>query len=144
MTRVDDERDFYHQIFRTGATEGLPIYYFDAGMDTGTTPQRQIIVSPTPDRSITLNVHYYANWTTEELSTTELSDDLAKHQLPIQYHNTVWKGGLYYFLRSFDDPAMSLAFQDYTQALAQIDRLQNVNLDSPASFKMGKQVLKKY
>ena len=140
LTKVADEKDFYKRVFTTSGSQNIPAYYFDAGLNQSTL-RRQIIMSPTPDRSITVNYTYYKLPTTEMLTTSDLSAQVA--DIPAVVHNAVWKGGLYYFLKVFDDPAQGVAKQDFAEALAQIDILEEVNLDDDTAFQLNPMSVKR-
>ena len=142
LRKVSDEKEFYQLIFRTSTARQLPQYYFDSGWDA-TTFKRQVIIFPNSDRTITLNYHYYKKYATEQLTTSVLTSEI--EDIPDQFHNAVWKGGLYYFLKSFDDPAQGVAKQDFGESLAQIQIMEESDQDDDNSgFRMGPMSIKRY
>lgn len=134
LEKIDSEDDFYKHVFSTAGANSLPKYYFDAGVVSESDMTRRIIMHPTPDRSITINYSYYKTFATAELTTAELASAIPG--IPAEFHNAVWKGGLYYFLKAFDDPAQQVAKGDFAEALAQIEVMEFKNTDKPAQFKL--------
>ena len=141
LCKVDNEEDFRNYVYSSSATQADPTHYFDAGIDGSS--NRQIIVSPTPKQSLTVNYTYYKTATTSELSTSDLASAIP--EIPSHLHNAVWKGGLYYFAKYIDNQALlALSKGDYGEALAQIRINEDRNLDHKAAFKFSHLKVRRY
>lgn len=124
---VESEREFYLNVYNASAAAGRPLYYTKLGPDGS--GNKQIQIFPTPNASYTVTYPYYKDPTGTDLTTLDFNTEIP--DVPKWMHDCVWKGALYYFLKSFDDPAQEIAKQDYDQSLAELDA-SNIERDSKA------------
>lgn len=123
--KVQSEREFYEQVYSSQVANNKPRYYFYAGRDSSGT--LQITLFPTPDQAYTINYAYMKDPTGTDIDTTMLNSQVPDIFSP--YHDTVWKGALYYFLKNFDDPLQQIAESDFNKALEDMDEGENEDGD---------------
>lgn len=129
LKKIDSDKEWFGQIYSSTEPRSNPIYYREIGNDAS--GYRQIELFPIPDGAYTINYEYYkipADMTVADLST-EIPD------IPSHLQDAVWKGGLYYFYKMFDDPAQAIALQDFQKALQGVDEADEADQDSNLRFR---------
>lgn len=136
LKEIYSEEEFYKRIFSTAASNNIPEYFFNAGVDSN--GARQIIVYPTPDRSITVNYSYYKTWTTDILTGTSAQLSAQIPEIPIHLHNVVFHGTKWYFLQAYDDPQQEIGKREFELALIDLDMAENQSASDNLAFRWGK------
>jgi len=111
MRKVDSDREWIQRVWSPTAALGLPYSYREIGPDTN--GYKQIEIFPVPSKNLSLQYEYYRTKTADRTSA-HLSNELP--DLPDHVQDAVEKGGLYYFLKGFDDPLGQIAKADYNEA----------------------------
>lgn len=132
LKKVDSDREWFATVYSPSAAQGKPSHYREVRKSDGT---KQIEVFPTPDASCTLENEYYKNPCATDLTTSDLAT--AVPDIPDYAKDALWKGGLYYFLKGFDDNAAQIAKLDYEQCLMALDVLDESDQDSDMQFRFG-------
>lgn len=134
LSKVDSEREFYLNIFGTTVAPNKPLYFFDAGVNTST-GARQVYIWPIADKSYTIFLTYMVDPSLTDLSISDLNS--AVPYTPSYVQDVVWKGGLYHFLKNFDDVnGQATAKQDYEEAKQAMEIADERDLDSDIQFRM--------
>lgn len=128
LTKVSSDKEWFAKFYDSQASEDRPRIYRER-ITSGT---KQIEVFPTPDASYSVNYEYY-KFPTSDLSTSDLSTALP--DIPDYNHDVIWKGGLYYYLKAFDDPGQVMAKQDYLEATNASDISDERDLDEDVRFR---------
>lgn len=131
IDRVPSQQEFYNKVYGSTVSNNKPRFYFQLGPDTNY--YKQIQLFPVPDAAYTINYSYYRIIGATQLTTTNLNSEIP--YIPKQYHDAVWKIGLYEFLKGFDDPYQARAKADAQEALAQIEQMQDLDMDDGGSFR---------
>ncbi len=133
LSKVESEREFYLNVWGTAVSQNKPRYFFDAGVNQATNC-RQVFLFPTPDAIYTpVNLTYMMDPTLVDLTVANLAVTIPV--FPSYVQDALWKGAYYYFLKSFDDPAGTMAKADYDQAKEAIEEADDRDLDSDLSFR---------
>lgn len=112
LTKIDSDSEWLTKVWSPTQTTGLPLYWREIGRDSS--GYQQIEIFPIPNTSITLKYEYYKK-KSADLIITDLNSEIP--DIPDEYQDTLYKGGYYYFLKSFDDAAQAVAKSDYEGAL---------------------------
>lgn len=126
LSKVDSDREWLTKVWDPNAAVGLPEYFRET-YPNASTGYKQIEVFPIPNGSITLNYEYYKT-KGSDLTTSDLASEIP--YIPDHVVDAVWKGGLYYFLKGFDDPAHQQALLDYEKAKLAMDESDEADKDS--------------
>lgn len=136
LKRVESEREFYLTLFIKSQSPNRPFFYVENGFDTS--GNRQIQVYPIPDPvtgPFTLNYSYYKDPTQTELTTADLNTEFP--DFPSYMQDAVWKGGLYHFLKQFDDQLGAVAKADYDKATMDLEVAENSDQDMELVMRWG-------
>lgn len=126
LTKIDSDSEWITKIWDPAGAVGKPRYYREIGLNTSTF-YKQIEIYPIPDGSYTLNCEYYKN-KPADLTTADLSSEITS--IPDSVQDTVEKGGLYYFLKGFDDSLQMVAKKDYEDAKIEMEIADERDIDS--------------
>jgi hypothetical protein len=133
LKKIDSEREFYKQVFSSQTVENKPSLYYDAGLNAAT-KKRQIYVWPIANTAYTINYAYMSDPTTSDLTTTDLGTDM--YPFPSYVQDVLWKGGLYHFLKNFDDVnGQKIAKMDYEEAKMAVENADQRDLDSDVALR---------
>ena len=132
LKKIDSDREWFATVYEPSAAQGKPSHYREIRKSDGT---KQVELFPVPDASYTLEYEYYKNPCTTDLTVADLSTAIP--DIPDYAQDALWKGGLYYFLKGFDDSAAQIAKMDYEQSLMALDVLDEADLDSDLQFRFG-------
>lgn len=128
LCKIDSDQEWLTKIWNPNTAIGLPIWYRET-YPNASTAYKQIEIFPIANTSITLNYEYYKTKGTDlTSSTTDLATEIPN--IPDYCHDAVWKGGLYRFLKGFDDPAQIKAQEDYERAKLAMDVADEKDLDT--------------
>lgn len=143
LKRIDSAEDFYGTFFtdNTAPTSkrSAPTHYWEGELSS---LAKRIRLDPIPDAAYTVVYHYWKQPTTDILTTTELS--AAIPEIPVQYHNVIWKGGLYYVLKAYDDPGTDSALRDYKMDIQLITAVEDRATNARQGFLLGPMSIKRY
>ena len=89
---------------------------------------------PIPDTTYTIYWEYYKNVATD-MTTSDLATEIP--DIPTQNQDALWKGGLYYFYKMFDDTAQEIAYKDYKEALQALTNSDQNDADALLGFRWG-------
>lgn len=123
--KVQSEREFYEQVYSSQIANNRPRWYFYAGRDSSGI--LSITLFPTPDQAYVMNYAYMKDPTTTDIDNTMFASQIP--DIISIYHDTVYKGTLYHFLKNFDDPLQEVALKDYIHALEDMDEDENEDAD---------------
>jgi len=128
--KIDSDREWFERIFDNDHPEDLPDFYREIGQTAA--GLKQIEFFPTPSKSITMEYEYYKNDATD-FTTSDLEDEVS--EVPEYLHDVLWKGGLYYFLKAFDDAGQVIAKADYAESLELMDQSDDSDQDTDLSWR---------
>jgi len=133
LNKIDSEREFYQQTFGSNTANDKPRFFVDLGLDGS--GNRQILLFPTPDAAYVINYVYYKDPSKTELTVADLNTEIP--DVPSYLQDVLWKGARYYFLMGFDDAAQSIAKADFEQAKLDVEKADNMDLDSEMALRFG-------
>lgn len=133
LSKVESEREFYLNVFGTTVAPNKPLFFFDAGVNQ-TTRKRQVYIWPIANIVYTVELTYQVDPTVTDLTTADLNSVVP--YFPSYVQDALWKGGLYHFLKSFDDAAQGAAKADYEEAKLAMDIADERDQDSDLQFRM--------
>lgn len=126
LNKVESEQEFWHQVYSNNTPQMRPYCYVHWGFDGSGV--KQIRLFPIPDAVYTINWSFYVDPTTVHLNTLALSTEVPF--LPSYMQEALWKGALYYYLKSYDDQGQLIALQDYEKAKNMQDIAEDSAQDS--------------
>lgn len=129
LVKVDSDAEWFKKIWSPAAAVGKPMYYRELGPDAS--GYKRIEVFPIPDGSYSLSNEYY-KVKGADLTTSDLQVEIPN--IPDHVQDAVEKGGLYYFLKGFDDPLQAVAKVDYNEAKEAMN--QSDEADQDANLRM--------
>lgn len=133
LQKVDSDREWIQTIWDPYGVVNKPRYYREVGPNSSTF-YKQIEVFPIPDASYTLNYEYYKA-KGADLTTADLASEITI--IPDYTHDVLEKGGLYYFIKGFDDAAGKVAKMDYDEALGAFEVADERDKDSDVSLRFN-------
>lgn len=133
LVKIDSDAEWIDKIWNINQTTFRPTYYREVGINASTS-YKQIEVFPIPDGSYTLNCEYYKN-KPADLTTSDLAIEIPT--IPDSVQDTVEKGGLYYFLKGFDDALGMVAEKDYEKAKMSMEIADERDLDSDVRLRFA-------
>lgn len=125
LSKVDSDSEWLRKIWNPNASVGKPLYYREIGPDAN--GYKQIEVFPIPDGSILLQNEYYRT-KGSDLTTSDLASEIP--YIPDHVQDVVEKGGLYYFLKGFDDSLQAVAKTDYMEAKQAMNESDEADFDA--------------
>lgn len=131
--KVESDREWFENIFDPDAAQDDPDFYREIGPDSS--GNKQIEFYPTPKQALTVSYEYYKSPATE-LTTSDLTSQIPN--LPDELHDAAWKGGLYHFLKGFDDAGQAIAQSDYERAKLELDSADEQDQDLDLQLRFGK------
>lgn len=135
MKKVESEREFWGQYYYKSAAQNRPFVYCPWGFDTNHV--KQIRMFPIPDQAYTINYTYLIDPTVVEINASLLSNEVPF--FPSYLQEAVWKGGVYYYLKSYDDAGQQAAMLDYEKAKTRQDISEDADMDSELQFRFDTQ-----
>ena len=136
LKKIDSDAEWIDQIWNVAQAVDRPRFYRELGPNSST-GYKQIEVFPIPNGSYTLNYEYYRT-KGSDLTTANLESEIP--DLPDYLHDILEKGAVYYFLKSFDDPAArpdGSAERDYLRAQLQLENADERDIDSDNQMRWG-------
>jgi len=133
LDKIDSDREWMSQVWSPIQAVNLPRQYREIGPNSST-GYKQIEVFPIPNGSITLNYEYY-KVKGSDLTTSDLSAEIPN--IPDSVQDAVEKGGLYYFLKGFDDAAQVVAKSDYEESKLVMEVADERDIDSDVRLRFG-------
>jgi hypothetical protein len=131
LKRIESEREFWGQVYFKTAAQNRPFIYVHWGYDNS--GNKQIRLFPIPDQIYTLNNSYQIDATTIDFKTLTLTSTVPF--FPGYMQQVLWKGGLAYFLKAYDDPMAAQRMQEYEMAKIEQDIAQDKFLDSDLQWR---------
>lgn len=126
LRKVDSDKEWIDSVWDPNGALQKPSVYREIGPNSSTA-YKQIEVYPISDASYTVNIEYYKTKGTD-LTTSELAAVIP--DVPDYCLDVVEKGGLYYFLKGFDDSMQGVAKQDYMEAKLALEMADEQDRDS--------------
>lgn len=126
LQKIDSDAEWVDHIWNVSQEVNRPRFFREIGPNSST-GYKQIEVFPIPDGSYTLNIEYYKT-KGSDLTTSDLSTEIPN--IPDHFQDAAEKGGLYYFLKGFDDQGQSIAKVDYEEAKQTLEIGDERDLDS--------------
>lgn len=111
IEKVESDREWLRGIWNPLVAPLRPMWMRELGPDGS--GNKQIEVFPQASTSITANIEYY-RLKSADLTVASINSNIP--DIPDQYQDCVEKGGLYYFLKGFDDQLGQIAEADYSKA----------------------------
>ena len=130
LEKTDSDKEWFDNVFDPVSSPNRPTHYREIN-NTGSLIKR-IEIFPIPDVAYTVDYEYY-KFPTADLAVADLANPIP--DIPDVNQDVVWKGGLYYFLKGFDDPAQGQAKVDFGEALIAADITDERDLDSNEQFR---------
>lgn len=127
LEKIESEQEFWRKFYYQSTSQQRPYVYCPWGFDNSTPRNKQIRLFPIPDQVYTIQYSYYVDPTTIDFTTQTLSSEIPF--LPGYLQFALWRGAYYYYLRSYDDPAQTLALSEYTKAQIQQDAAEESDQD---------------
>jgi len=131
--KVVSDREWYDSVWDSVSSQEDPKHYREIGLTSG--GLKQIEFFRVPKQALTVTYEYYKDITKTELSSSDLSTEFP--DFPSYIQDIIWKGGLYYFLKGFDDPLQEKAQEDFERAKLMYDMLDENDLDSDLQIRFG-------
>jgi hypothetical protein len=136
LMRIESEREFYQNLFIRSQGPNRPYYYVEKGFDTSGNRQIEVYPIPLVGTTFTTNYSYYKDPTRTDLTTADLATTFP--DFPSYMLDAVWKGGLFHFLKNFDDQmGQELAEKDYEKASLAIDEVNEADQDMELQMRWG-------
>ncbi len=132
LVKIDSDREWIRGIWNPAGSLGKPMFYREIGPNSSTA-YKQIEIYPPSDASYTVNIEYYKTKGTD-LTTSDLASVIP--DIPDYCLDVVEKGGLYYFLKGFDDSMQGVAKGDYAEAKLALEVADEQNLDSDIRIRL--------
>lgn len=132
LVKIDSDREYIRGIWNPANSTQRPMYYRELGPNSSTA-YKQIEMFPIADASYTLNIEYYKTQGAD-LTTSDLNSVIPN--LPDYVLDVVEKGGLYYFLKGFDDSMQAVAKQDYNEAKMALEMADERDADSDIALRL--------
>ena len=133
LTKIDSDAEWMEKIWNPAGAVGNPLYYRELGPNASTF-YKQIELFPIPGSSITLNCEYYKNKPTD-FTISDINSEITS--MPDSVQDTVEKGGLYYFLKGFDDSLQVVAKKDYEEAKLTAEIADERDIDSDVRLRFN-------
>lgn len=130
LTKIQSDHEWLDQIWSPIQGTMAPAFFREIGPDTS--GNKQIEIFPIPSFDFDLNYEYYKRHPTD-LTVADLNSEIPL--LPDLYQDTVEKGGLYIFLKGFDDSMAAVAKADYQEAKLALEAGDEQDLDADISFR---------
>jgi hypothetical protein len=131
LAKIQSEREFFEKWYSANSSNNKPLWYLPLGYDGS--GNKQIRLWPTPDAVYSINYAYYKDPTGTDLTVSDLNTSFP--DFPNYLQDAMWKGGLYYFLKGFDDPGQGVALSDYEKAKVGDNIAENDASDEGLQFK---------
>ena len=131
LYKCESEKEFWGQYYIANAAQNRPFVYCKWGLDAN--KDLQIRLFPIPNDVYSLIIPYYIDPTAVLLTVADLSSELLILQPYLQ--KALWKGALYYYLDSFDDPKAESAYLKYKESQLNQDVAEDASLDSDLQFR---------
>lgn len=128
--KIDSDREWFQGIYSPSNPNDIPKFYREIGPSSAL---KRIELFPTPNQTISMDYEYYKDPCATDLSTSDLLTEIP--DFPGYLHDGLWKGGMYYFLKGFDDPAQVQAKKDYDQAIEALEETDEQDQDSDLAFR---------
>lgn len=132
LKKVCSDYEWFSSVYNLSSSANKPYWYREIGPTTSQV--KRIEIFPIPDIAYSINYEYFKTVATD-MTTTDLNTEIP--DIPTQNQDALQKGGLYYFLKSFDDPAQTQAEKDYQISLLQVDKSDQEDSDTALSFRFG-------
>lgn len=133
LIKIDSDAEWMDKIWDPNGALGKPLYYRELGPATSTY-YKQIEVYPIPNATYSISNEYYKN-KPADLTTSDLSTEVSS--IPDSVQDAVEKGGLYYFLKGFDDSLQMVAKKDYEEAKIAMEIADERDIDSDIRFRFN-------
>ncbi len=132
LKKIMSDKEWYEQVYNLNTPDDDPRYYREIGPDAS--GYIQIELFPVPSTNRTATYDYYKDHSKNELTTSDLSTEI-----PYFGKNTdvLWKGGLYYFLKCFDDGSQAMAKMDYEESKLAFEKKDDADEDADIRFRWG-------
>lgn len=111
LTKIESDIEWKTQVWNPLVPPLRPYHFREIGPDAN--GNKQIEVFPQSAFNITVDIEYY-RVRSADLTVNNLNTEMPDY--PDWYQDVLEKGGLYYFLKQFDDPRTKEAFGDYQMA----------------------------
>jgi len=130
LSKITSDHEWLDQIWNPATAINRPLYFREIGLDGS--GNKRIEIFPVPDVAITLKYEFYKRHGVD-LSVSVISSEIPL--IPDLYHDAVEKGGLYLFLKGFDDQAAQTALGDYEKAKLDMTISDENDLDDDITFR---------
>jgi len=133
LSKITSDHEWLDQVWEPASPVNLPNYFREIGPDAS--GNRQIEIFPVPSKDLTISYEFYKRHTADMTVANLSGDDQEIPLIPDLYHDAVEKGGLYLFLKGFDDQAAQIALQDYEKAKLDLTISDENDLDDDITFR---------
>lgn len=131
MMKIDSDKEWIRGVWNPAQSTQRPMYYREIGPDTN--GYKQIEIFPISDASYTMKIEYYKVKGTD-LTVSDLSTAIP--DVPDYCLDVIEKGGLYYFIKGFDDPGGPAAKMDYYEAKQALEMADERDADSDLTLRL--------
>lgn len=131
LTKIDSDREWVRGIWNPIMSTNFPRLYREIGYTTG--KLKQVELFPVSNAVYTVNYEFYKTQGAD-LTTADLNTEIPN--FPDWVQDAIEKGGLYYFLKGFDDAGLPAAKLDYEQAKMALEISGEQNKDSDLRMRL--------
>ena len=132
LKRCLSDQEWFDAIYNYASSNNRPYWFRHIGLDAN--GLKQIELFPIESVSRTINYEYYKTVSTD-MTVADINTEIP--DVPTQNQDALWKGGLYYFLKQFDDPAQTVALSDYEKSLLGVNKSDQDGQDTTLAFTWG-------
>lgn len=132
LRKIDSDKEWIRGIWSVSGALNKPQFYREIGANSST-GYKQIEIYPIPDTTYTLNIEYYKTQG-DDLTVSNIASVIPN--IPDYCLDVVEKGGLYYFLKGYDDPAQLVAKGDYKEAVQALEMADERDADSDVRLRL--------
>ena len=132
IKKMDSDREWISQIWNPVMGTQRPMWFRELGPDVD--GKKQFEIFPIPDQEYLLTLEYY-RVKGDEYTTTDLPNEITN--IPDYVQDVLEKGGLYKFLKQFDDNGAVAAKLDYDKAILDFNNADEADMDGELRIRLG-------
>lgn len=132
LTKIDSDKEWFEKVWNPVTPVADPKFYREIAPNSSTF-YKQIEVFPIPGSSITLN-YEYCRTKDSDYTVSDINSEVT--YIPDYVQDLLEKGGLYYFLKGFDDPMQKIAKLDYEESKLAFEMADERDLDSDVRLRL--------
>lgn len=135
LQRALSDQEWFGRIYNFATAPNRPLWFREIGLDGSGNKQIELFPIELLDDDVRkINYEYYKTVPTD-MTVSNLNTEIP--DVPGQLHNALWMGGLYFYMKAFDDPGQGVAKADYEAAMMNIDINDQNDADAQIALKWG-------